>query len=241
MKKTLTILAAMSVVASSQAVIFTQWNFNSVPADALTSTGSILPSTGAGTASLVGTTATFASGGTIITPGSTDPALTDNTAWNTSGYQAATVGSGTRGVQFLVSTAGQQNIIIKWDQRHSNTSSKFSQFQYTVDGTNFITTGLTGGGVFTASAGDTWFNNRTVDLSTISGVNNNVNFGFRVVAIFAPSTSAYTASTVTSTYGTTGTNRFDMVTVDSEPVPEPATMIALLAGATAMLARRKKA
>jgi PEP-CTERM motif len=223
------------VAAPAHAVVVTQWNFNSVPPDASTSTGSTAPSIGSGTAALVGgTTATFASG-----VGSTDLAAADNTGWNTTAYPASGADK-TAGAKFSVSTVGFNNVVVSWDQRHSNTSSKYVAFQYTIDGTTFLdVAGATG--LFTAGTGDTWFTGRSVDLTGIAGVANNANFGFRVVSTFGPGNASYVASTAGSTYGSGGTMRFDMVTVNAAPVPEPETWALMLAGVGAMVfvARRR--
>ena len=218
--------------AAAQSQTLTQWNFNSVPPDASTSTGSLLPSVGNGSATLVGTTGSFASGF-----GSTDPAAADNTAWGTTGYAAQGTGDRTRGVQFNVSTVGVNLIAVSWDQRLSNTAARSAQFQYSLNGTNFTDFGA----VFSGTPGDTWYNNRSVDLSSVAGVGNNANFAFRVVAAFEPSTNAYAPATTASTYGTAGTWRFDQVTVTA--VPEPGTYAMLLAGLAMigfMAARRNR-
>lgn len=192
---------------------FTQWTFNSVPPDTSTTTGSTDPATGTGTAALVGgTTAAFASG--TAGNGSSDPASTDNSGWNVTTFAAQGAGNETRGVQFNASTVGRQNIVVSWDQRHSNTASRFVRFQYSTDGINFTNVEP----LFEATGGDTWFNGRTVNLAGLPGVNNNPNFAFRIVAAFAPGSSAYVASNAASNYGTTGTWRFDMVTVIGEPL-----------------------
>jgi len=203
--------------------VITQWDFNSQPLDdpANTGTGTFMPSSGSGTFSGAGsiTTATFATGA-----GSTDPVAADNSGAQTSGYPASSAASGTSGVSFSVSTVGKQNIVVYWDVRHSSSSSRYLQFQYSTDGgatwNNYSATGdLTDSGYYVANTGDTWFLQRKADLSGIPAVNNNANFAFRIVTVFAPGTSAYAAAAPTgSTYATTGTLRFDMVTVTGAAV-----------------------
>jgi hypothetical protein len=195
--------------------VITQWDFNSQPLEdpAVATTGSFSPLTGLGTLEGAGliTTATFLTG-----LGSTDNAATDNSGAQTTGYPAQGNGSGTTGVAFKVSTVGKDNIVVYWDLRHSNTSSRYTQFQYSTDGgttwNNYEATGdLTDAGLYMGNTGDTWFLQRKADLSAISAVNNNANFAFRIVTVFAPGTSAYAAAQ--TAYGTTGTLRYDMVTV----------------------------
>jgi hypothetical protein len=141
-------------------------------------------------------------------------------------------------VQFNISTLGYQDVVISYDLRHSNTSSRYELFQYSLDGVSFVDYAT-----FDGNAGDTWFNARTIDLSSIAGADNNANFAFRVVATYAPGSSAYAASS--TAYATTGTWRFDMVTLNAvSAVPEPETYGMLLSG-LALLAgvarRRNKA
>lgn len=238
MKKTLLIALAFGVTAAANATIITQWDFN-FGNDNSPATGTLDPAIGSGTASLVGgTTATFASGD--ASGGSTDPNVGDDSAWNLSTWAPQGTESGQRGAQFNVSTVGFTDLVVSWDQRHSNTVSRYFQFQYSIDGSTFSSTGLLDDGIFMATAGDTWFNNRTVNLTGISGVADNANFAFRVVAIVDPLTGNYLASNPNSTYGTTGTARFDMVTVQGTEVPEPATMAALGVGIAGVIARRRR-
>ena len=79
--KTVFALAAIAVSGSvASAAVVTQWNFNSVINDGLTSTGTTLPFVGSGTASLVGgvTSPSFNAGGTtgIAQAAATPPRLT---------------------------------------------------------------------------------------------------------------------------------------------------------------------
>src|SRR3954470_22725479 len=96
------LLAACFIVAalfSAKADIIAQWNFNSVPPDTNTSTGTTAASVGTGTASVIGgISASWSSGSTI------DPATSDDSAWQTKDYPAQGTGDKTAGVQFNVST-----------------------------------------------------------------------------------------------------------------------------------------
>jgi hypothetical protein len=222
-----TLALTLGVSATAQADVITQWNFNSTTPDSSTGTGTTLPSIGAGTASLVGgVTSSFASGAS--NGGSSDTAAADNSGWQTTGYAAQGAGDKSRGVQFAVSTLGFESITLSYDLRHSNTSARHELVQYSLDGLNFIDAAT-----FSGAAGDTWFKNRTVNLSGIAGVANNASFAFRVLATFAPGTSQYAPSQSSSNYGSSGTWRFDMVTVSGAPVtpvPEPETYALLAAG-----------
>lgn len=236
----LLLAVTLTGASSANAATITQWNFNSVVPDAATGTGTLTASTGSGSiANIGGTTFTYASGD--ANGGSSDPATGDDSGWNLTAFAAQGTGDKTRGLQANVSTVGFNSVIVNFDQRHSNTAARDVQFQYSIDGTTFIDLAT-----FSASAGDTWFNNRTVDLSSITGVANNANFAFRVVALFAPSTSTYVASTTGSNYATTGTWRFDQVTVSGTAVPEPSAAAGLLSlgffgSATRLVRNRRKA
>lgn len=236
----LSLSTSLWLVTAAHAVVVTQWNFNGDSATTVPGgSSSPTPSVGAGTASLLGVTGSFSSG--ISNGGSTDPVNTSppNFGWQTTGYAAPGAGSGTTGVGFAVSTVGYQDILVSWDQRHSNTSSRFLQFQYSLDGVSFSSTGLLNDGIFSGPTGDTWFNNRTVDLSSIAGAADNADFAFRIVAIFDPAGGDYVASNTSSNYAATGTWRFDMVTLNGNQVPAPGAL-ALLAAAAVTGSRRRR-
>jgi hypothetical protein len=238
-------LTAFSPVASAQ--IITQWNFNSVVADATTGTGSALPSFGSGTASLIGgVSGNFAAG----SPRDSAP---DNSAWSLGSWPAQGTGSGTAGVQFMVSTLGiTEAIQVSFDLRQTPTASERFQLQATTDGINF--SNVSGGVASWGSAGNntgTSFDSAGLFVNTASGSNqafvqsiaytfitdagfeNNASFGIRLVSVFED--SAYDASGATSNYGAGGLVRLDMMTVSSAPpaVPEPATS-ALMMGVAAL-------
>jgi endonuclease/exonuclease/phosphatase family metal-dependent hydrolase len=213
-------VASLSILFTNP-VVFAQWNFNSAPPDASSSTGSTLPSFGNGTASTIGgIVPSFVGGDPVL-----DPATADNTAWTTTTYPAATVNNKTAGVQFAVSTAGKQNITIAWSQRSSNTGGKYFRLQYSTNGgSSFLDfpSAVIVTNVFSAF---------TNDLSVLINVNNNSNFVFRIVSEFQSTatgsgSATYIAAGAGSTYAGGGTTRFDMVTVSGT---------AILTGAPAVL------
>jgi hypothetical protein len=189
--------------------ILTQWNFQNG-----FSTTSPAPSSGTGTAALIGGT-TGATAGGHLNGGSTDLTSTNVTgasqAWNITTFPAQSSGSGTAGVRFNVSTAGINDpLIVRFDHRASNTSSRFMRVEYTLNGGTSWTAAVTFDSNY---GGDNWYNNRTIDLSGVSGVTNNANFGIRIVSIFDPANNtSYTATSTSSNYATNSTWWFDAVT-----------------------------
>ena len=231
---------SLCALSSAPAAIISQWNFNgssatTVPGGALAPT----PSIGSGTAGLLGgVSATFASG--ITQGGSSDPVTTvpANYGWNLAGFPAATASNLTAGVEFAVSTVGFSAVTVNYDLRHSNSSARHEAVQYSLDGSTFTTITY-----FAAPTGDTWFNNRTVDLSAIAGANENANFKIRILSSFESTANGGVgaASYIGSggAYATTGTWRFDMVTING--VPEPSASLLALLAAPVLLRRRRTA
>jgi len=220
---------------SAQAATLTQWNFNTVPvADANPVTGTLTPSIGTGTVSRVGgTTGTFVTaddGGS-----STDSQVGDDSALDTTTYPAATALNKTAGVEFRVSTVGQQDVQVIFDQYFSATSSRYSQFQYSLNGANFVDFGSQVVGVT-----NTWSNNNRFNLSSILGANNNANFAFRIVSAFAPNATGYLGTNSSGTYATDGSWRFDMATVEATAIPTPALLPGLVGMGVAALRKKRK-
>lgn len=219
MKTMILAISAMTVAGSAHAAVVTQWTFESQTTS---------PSTGSGSASLVGgTTATFASGF----------AGSGTFAWNTTTYAAQGTGDRTRGVEFLTSTAGYENITLTWNERHSNTSANTVAVQVTTDGINWTEVQVF---TFTPAAsgtGDTWYQ-RSVSLS--ASVADSTGFGFRVLAAFDPTAGQYLASRSTSTYATSSTIRFDDVTVSGDAIVPAPGAVALLGVAGLVGGRRRR-
>ena len=206
-------VALLALMGSAQASTIAQWNFNSTPPDASTSSGTTAPSAGSGTASLVGsTTGSFATGDP-----SSDPAPTDNSGWGTAGYPAA-ASPNRGGVRFDVDTTGYENISISWFQRNSATASRYGRLQYTVDGSNFTDADVI------AITADSVFTAETINLAGIPAVANAPAFGFRIVdewesTATGSGSAAYVATKTGSAYNAGGTWRFDMVTVSGTVIP----------------------
>ncbi|MBX9738201.1 MAG: lamin tail domain-containing protein, partial [Phycisphaerales bacterium] len=227
------VAAVLALCAGASAQTIVQWTFNNT----LQNVNSPPPSTGIGTATLVGgATATFATASSQ--GGSTDTTVAPglNFGWNTSTYHAQSVNTPLRAAQFAASTVGYDNIVTTWDTRLSSSCSRYVEYFYSIDGVNFVPTSPRT--IFVApNLGDTWANGRSVDLSGVLGVANNPNFAFRVAPIFAtvgwtmqiaPNTAfaantAYQPTNDGSLYGTGGsgggTFRFDMVTISGTARP----------------------
>jgi hypothetical protein len=213
MKKIFTFFLFSFIVLAGMAQPYTTWTF-----DISVST----PSQGTGTISTIGgVNASFASGADNVVNG----------GYNTDGYPAQGTASGTAGVSFAVSTAGKTGIIIGWQQRHSNTASKWVRFQYTTDGNTWVTPDLTSDNTkgsegtvnyqldaFAADTSVTWYK-RVVNLTGITAVENKPNFAFRVVSILAPQSNNYAPAKPTlAEYATSGTLRFDNVIVGANGI-----------------------
>lgn len=207
-------LLPVCVVAQTTIV---QWNFNSNPPDASNATGSTSPSTGTGTIFAAGgTTILFGSGNAGT--GSSDPTVTDDTGYQVTDFPSSGADK-TAGIEFRVSTAGYTQIIVQWDQRHSNTSSANLILQYSIDGgTNWVDSDT-----YAANAGDTWFNGRSKDFSAVTALNNNADVRFRIVSLL--SGGNYVASNPAGTYATTGNWRFDMLTVSGTAISLPVSLV----------------
>jgi len=220
-------LALVSLTSANAQTIITEWNFNSPIPDAQPTTGTTSPSIGVGTITLVGgTTANAFAGGSTADISTT----TDNSRYPITGFPDLGTGSKTAGIQFDVSTVGFTDISFAYQIRHSNTSANTHALLYTLD--RLASTPVwTEAAQFTftpaaSGTGDTWYS-RSVNLTSISGLNENANAAFRIVSAFDPVTGNYLASKSTSTYATTSIFAFDLVQVSGIPEPSSATLLGL--------------
>jgi hypothetical protein len=249
--------------ANASADTITQWSFN---VNAPGTNNSPVPSTGTGTAQMVGMTNNIHAGdfpnayNGSMTVVSSDPATVPDLSWRVRGIQDAPNSnngwSGTTshlsGAQFKTSTVGYKNIQVSFDINATDGSPRYAQFQYTLDGISFNSFGP----LFDFEpTNDAWANGLSRNLSSIPGANNNPNFGFKIVSAFSPveftdpngfhpANTAFQradADPAGNAYdGSRGNYRFDMVTFSGTAVPEPATFILLGIAACGLAATRNR-
>lgn len=118
-----------------------------------------------------------------------------------------------RNITFNVSTVGFSNIVVSFATQGTSTGFNSNQFQYSLDGINFIDFGSPYVPATTFGAVPLVFS-----LAAIAGLDNNPNAAFRIV--FNGATSS------------TGTNRIDNFVVEgtNATIPEPTTALLLLSG-----------
>ena len=128
-----------------------------------------------------------------------------------------------RNITFNVSTIGFSNIVVSFATQGTSTGFNSNQFQYSLDGINFIDFGPP----YTPT---TAFGTLPLifSLVTIAELNNNPNAAFRI--IFNGATSS------------TGNNRIDNVVVEgtNATIPEPATASLLLSGLGGLYKTKKR-
>ncbi|MBM3882038.1 MAG: hypothetical protein FJ387_20345 [Verrucomicrobia bacterium] len=180
--------------------ILARWDFNN--------TTSLEPAQGSGTVTAVGgVTVSFASGA-----GSSDPASGGDNAWNLAGFPPQGRLSQTAGVEVAVPTTGYEGIRLTFDFRASSTASQRLVVLCTTDGASYQEIAA-----FTITTASAFTNGLTVDLSGVATASDCARFGVRLVSGFVGD-SQYVAVGSGSSYSTSGTWRFDYVTVQGVPI-----------------------
>jgi hypothetical protein len=212
--------------AGAQTVV-TEWTFEENPL--LPNEFNPAPNIGAGSASVVGSM----TGLGRATGSATGCAQTTGTG----SWAFGTAAPGTNessGAQFLVPTTGYQGIRFTYDQRMSNTSTRTERIQYTLDGTMWVNLDVDAsnstitcsgsydngrfdrGNTVGQNMSDSW-SRKSVDFSSVAGVNNNPNFGVRIVAAHFQSSGEFRQANNSLNIATAGTWRFDNVRVTAAP------------------------
>lgn len=129
-----------------------------------------------------------------------------------------------RHITFNVGTLGFSNIVVSFATQGTSTGFNSNQFQYSLDGTTFVSFGSP----YTPASA---FGSVPVvfSLAGIVGLDNNPNAAFRIVFNGASSS--------------TGTNRIDNFVVEgtaAESVPEPISAVLLLTGLSGLYGVRKR-
>lgn len=155
---------------------------------------------------------------------------TNNARLGDSAGQALSLQGGTstanngRHLTFNVSTLGFANIVVSFATLGTGTGFNSNQFQYSLDGINFVNFGppYVPGAAFGSVP-------LVFSLASIVGLDDNPNATFRI--IFNGATSS------------TGNNRIDNIVVEGSPttsVPEPISAILLLSGLSGLYGVRKR-
>jgi hypothetical protein len=215
----------LSIIPATRAGVIADWTFEtSQPSTA----GPFSPEIGSGSAS-----GSHAGASVYSTPaGNGSFHSFSSTLWAVGDYY-----------QFSVSTLGLSNVGISFDQASSNTGPGLFAVQYSTDGTSFTTFGSNYSVLANASPNPLWNTNTTsslftstVDLSSVTALNNDSTIFIRLVDTSTTSASG-------GTVGTGGTDRVDNFIVTAvSAVPEPSALaLSGLAGIFGMvrILRRK--
>ncbi len=209
------LIVASSWCSLSHADIVANWSFEtSVPTTSGPHAAEISANSGTSFASTN-------SGGTISNPagnGSTE-------SFSSNGW------ADTEYFQFLTSTLGFNNILISYAQAASATGPANFQFQYTTDGSTYTNFGSIYAGPVTDFPNAA--NVINYDLTSIAGLNNNPNAGFRITV---SGSLAENGSPITAA----GTFRVDDFVVQASAIPEPTSLMLLSISTVAMIGVRRR-
>jgi predicted extracellular nuclease len=134
-------------------------------------------------------------------------------AYGTGSYPAQSQLNEKAGIHITVSTEGLKDIVLKFDQYRSNTSSRKTMVLVSGDGLNYYRTDS-----LIAASGSTW-SRKSVNLQAFKELNNLPEIHIMLVSSFAG--QQYAASGPTSTYSAAGTWRFDNIAVYGHDTAKP--------------------
>lgn len=267
--------AALAAAQTHAQTTIVNWDFDAAGTQAAPY-NSPLPSTGSGTATVLGMVNNYNDGATNSLPFAdvlaTAGASTGNGsfAWRIrGGNTVAGTPNGwstqapiaTQGASFATSTAGFSNIKATFDLFTTSAAEANVAFLYTTDGTTWTPAAMTYTGAFSTQAqnnssssltitgpylqlkqsGGGWYNQISVDLSSVAAANNDPNFALEIVNA---STGTDNINQTGGAYNNNSGNwRYDNVEVTGT-APEPSTIAMLgfgLAGLFGLRRFRKQA
>lgn len=203
---TLIAVSSTSVLADELAI----WNFNDSNLNVDHGSGTLVTN--------------FVAANIQFAAGTTNNARLGDIAGQALSLQGGTgLANNSRSLTFNVSTVGFANIVFSFATQGTSTGFNSNQFQYSVDGINFIDFGSPYVPAAAFGAVPLVFT-----LTSIAALNNNPNAAFRIVFNGA-STS-------------TGNNRIDNIVIEgtSTTIPEPTTIVLLLSGLTGIVSFKRK-
>lgn len=187
MKLIFTFITLMFCYFCDAQTLITKWSFDNSSNTPDSGSGSFLPE-----------------GGTAFTSYVSGNPSTGK-AYGTNTYPAQSTNNEKAGIKIKVPTTGYKDLSFKFEQYNSNTASKKTVIFVSSDGTTFTKVDS-----LVASAGVVW-TSKTIDLSAYTSLNNKSEIQILLVSGFIG--NVYVASGSTSTYGTSGTWRFDNVAI----------------------------
>ena len=199
------VIPTLDITVDSSSVLIHYWNFNAT-SGTLSSVApdfTLLPTSNP-QITYDGTGAGYMDS---FSPGYTNNARNNDASGN--GIRARNP-SDTRSLNFAMPTTGYQKIVLKFATAKSSSGASQQNYSYTIDGTNYINSGLN---ISTFNPSTDPLNDIVaIDFRSISGVDNNPNFKFKIT---------FSGDTVT---GTSGNDRFDNVTVEGIALPVDNTL-----------------
>ena len=218
------IFSLLTFVSQAQNIL-ALWNYNTITG----SPAAPIADVGVGTSNVVGSmvVAAAATGmDPILNNGCGSQNGTNPGAWAFSANPGATNESS--GVQYMASTAGSYNIKFTWDQRSSNTATNTIRLKYTTDGstwndfimtasnTTFCNGSINVNGCFENNATGDIYRRISVSFVGVAGVENNPNFGVRLLAAHYQATGQFRQTSNPLNVATAGTWRFDNVRIEDQ-------------------------
>jgi hypothetical protein len=211
-------VAVCALLFDASAATLAEWNFNTPVADADPLTGSLLPSLGSATLSLVGgATSAF---GTVGGGTTSDPAVADDSQLRIRTLPRIDAANKSAGIELSLSTIGLHNLTLSWDQYNSRTASRYWRVQYSTDGLSW-----TDHESIVNTNASKWVT-YTVSFKDIATIADQPNLKIRLVQEFESTATgagadAYAAVDPTATYTTAGSWWIDFISVSDGELPAP--------------------